>query len=62
MDAFPFTRYGLLHCLSVPRDAIVRDKSQDKIGDKVPGAESTTSEPKGQEHGFAARRFTYRCK
>jgi hemolysin D len=50
---------GLLHgaVLSVSQDTIVRDRPQDKAGDKVPGAESTTSEPKGQEHGYAARRF-----
>ncbi len=57
IDTFPFTRYGLLHgtLLSVSQDAIVRDKPQDKTGDKVPGADSTTSEPKGQELAYAAR-------
>ena len=57
IDTFPFTRYGLLHgtVLSVSQDAIVRDKPQDKTGDKVPGADSTTSEPKGQELAYAAR-------
>ncbi len=57
VDTFQFTRYGLLHgtVLSVSQDAIVRDKPQDKTGDKPPGAESTTSEPKGQELGYAAR-------
>jgi hemolysin D len=57
VDTFPFTRYGLLHgtVLSVSQDAIVRDKPQDKTGDKLPGAETTTSEPKGQELGYAAR-------
>jgi membrane fusion protein, hemolysin D len=33
----------------------VRDKPQDKTGDKVPGAESSTSEPTGQELVYAAR-------
>src|SRR5499427_108562 len=57
IDTFNFTRYGLLHgeVLSVSQDAIVRDKPQDKTGDKVPGAESGTSEPKGQELVYAAR-------
>jgi hypothetical protein len=52
-----FTRYGLLHgtVLSVSQDAIVRDKPQGKTGDKLPGVETTTSEPKGQELGYAAR-------
>jgi hemolysin D len=39
----------------VSQDAIVRDKPQDKTGDKAPGAESSTSEPKGQELVYAAR-------
>jgi hemolysin D len=39
----------------VSQDAIVRDKPQDKTGDKVPGAETSTSEPKGQELVYAAR-------
>jgi hemolysin D len=57
IDTFPFTRYGLLQgtVLSVSQDAIVRDKPQDKTGDKLPGAETITSEPKGQELGYAAR-------
>jgi hemolysin D len=57
IDTFPFTRYGLLHgtVLSVSQDAIVHDKPQDKTSDKVPGAESSTSEPKGQELVYAAR-------
>jgi hemolysin D len=57
VDTFPFTRYGLLHgtVVSVSQDAIARDKSQDKTGDKVQGAETTTSEPKGQELAYAAR-------
>jgi len=57
IDTFNFTRYGLLRGkgVSVSQDAIVRDKPQDKTGDKAPGAESSTSEPKGQELVYAAR-------
>jgi hemolysin D len=57
VDTFNFTRYGLLHgtVLSVSQDAITHDKPQDKAGDKAPGAESSTSEPKGQELVYAAR-------
>jgi hemolysin D len=57
VDTFPFTRYGLLHgtVVSVSQDAIVHDKPQDKPGDKVQGAETSTSEPKGQELVYAAR-------
>jgi len=57
VDAFNFTRYGLLHgrVLSVSQDAIVRDVSPDKTKDNTPGAESTSSEPKGQELNYAVR-------
>jgi hemolysin D len=57
VDTFNFTRYGLLHgkVVSVSQDAIVRDKPEDKTGDKVSGAERSTSEPKGQELIYAAR-------
>ena len=57
VDAFNFTRYGLLHgrVLSVSQDAIVRDVSPDKRKDNTPGAESTSSEPKGQELNYAVR-------
>ncbi len=57
IDTFNFTRYGLLHgeVLNVSQDAITRDKPQDKSGDKTPGAETTSSEPKGQEMNYAAR-------
>ena len=34
---------------------IAHDKPQDRINDKGPGAESSTSEPKGQELVYAAR-------
>jgi membrane fusion protein, hemolysin D len=56
VDTFNFTRYGLLHgnVMSLSRDAVVRDKPQDKTGDKVQGAETGTSEPKGQELVYTA--------
>jgi len=57
IDTFNFTRYGLLHgeVLSISHDAITRDKPQDKFNDKTLGAETTSSEPKGQEMNYAAR-------
>jgi hemolysin D len=57
IDTFSFTRYGLLHgkVLNVSQDAIARDNPQDKSNDKAPGAENSTSEPKGQELNYAAR-------
>ena len=58
IDTFSFTRYGLLHgqVLSVSQDAISHDKPQDKSSaNPQPGAESDTSEPKGQELVYAAR-------
>ena len=57
IDTFSFTRYGLLHgkVLSISQDAIARDKPQDKSNDKAPGAENSTSEPRGQELNYAAR-------
>jgi hemolysin D len=57
IDTFSFTRYGLLHgrVLSVSQDAITRDKPADRSGDRAPGAETSTSEPKGQELLYAAR-------
>ena len=57
VDTFSFTKYGLLHgqVLSVSQDAIVRDKAVDRAGEKSPGAESTSSEPKGQDLSFSAR-------
>ena len=57
VDAFNFTRYGLLHgrVLSVSQDAIVRDVPPDKTKDNTRGAESTSSEPKGQELNYAVR-------
>ncbi|MDE2466050.1 MAG: HlyD family type I secretion periplasmic adaptor subunit, partial [Alphaproteobacteria bacterium] len=57
VDTFDFTRYGLLHgkVLSVSSDAIVRDSSGDKSGEKDTGATTSSSEPKGQELTYAAR-------
>jgi hypothetical protein len=58
VDTFTFTRYGLLHgkVLSVSRDAITRDKPQDKPNEKgAPGADNASSELKGQELSYAAR-------
>jgi hemolysin D len=57
VDTFNFTKYGLLRgeVLSVSQDAIVRDKPADRAGEKSSGADSTSSEPKGQDLSFAAR-------
>src|SRR5580704_73244 len=57
VDAFNFTRYGLLHgkVLAVSPDAISHDKPQDKSADKPQGAEASSSEPKGQDLSYAAR-------
>jgi hemolysin D len=57
VDTFNFTKYGLLHgeVLSVSQDAIVRDKPVDRAGEKPSGADSTSSEPKGQDLSFPAR-------
>jgi hemolysin D len=59
IDTFNFTRYGLLQgeVLTVSQDAIARDRAGgDKSGDKSgTGAESDSSEPKGQELLYAAR-------
>ncbi|SEP23707.1 hemolysin D [Rhodospirillales bacterium URHD0017] len=59
VDAFNFTRYGLLKgkVLSVSNDAITRDKPlQERAGaDKQQGADAATSEPKGQELVYAVR-------
>jgi hemolysin D len=57
VDTFSFTRYGLLHgeVINVSHDAITRDKPQDKSNDNTPGAETASSEPKGQEMNYAAR-------
>ena len=57
VDTFNFTKYGLLRgeVLSVSQDAIVRDKAVDRAGEKNPGADNTSSEPKGQDLSFSAR-------
>ena len=57
IDTFNFTRYGLLHgqVLSVSQDAIVRDRQQDRSGDRNAGTQNETSEPKGQELNYSAR-------
>lgn len=56
VDAFNFTRYGLLHgkLLTVSQDAITRDISERTV-DKPQGAEISSSEPKGQELIYSAR-------
>jgi membrane fusion protein, hemolysin D len=57
IDTFNFTRYGLLHgqVLSVSQDAVIRDRKQDRSDDRGLGAQSDTSEPKGQELNYTAR-------
>jgi hemolysin D len=57
VDTFNFTKYGLLQgqVLSVSQDAIARDKAVDRSGEKTPGAENASSEPKGQDLSFSAR-------
>src|SRR5215475_3785110 len=57
VDTFNFTRYGLLHgeVLSVSQDALIRDRPQDRAGDRAPGSANETSEPKGQELNYSAR-------
>ena len=57
IDTFNFTRYGLLHgrVVSVSPDAIVRETPQDRNNDRPKGAESDSSEPKGQEFVYSAR-------
>jgi hemolysin D len=58
VDAFNFTRYGLLHgqVVSVSHDVITREKPQEKLASRPPqGAETSSSEPEGQELVYAAR-------
>ena len=57
VDAFNFTRYGLIHgrVVSLSRDAIVRDYPQDRNNANAKGSEVELSEPKGQEFLYAAR-------
>jgi hemolysin D len=58
IDTFNFTRYGLLHgrVLSVSPDAIVREVPQDRNNNgNAKGADTESSEPKGQEYAYSAR-------
>ncbi len=57
IDTFNFTRYGLLHgrVLSISQDAVIRDRQQDRPGERMPGATNDSSEPKGQELNYSAR-------
>jgi hemolysin D len=57
VDAFNFTRYGLIHgrVLSVSRDAIARDRREEPPRAAPSGAQSSASEPNGQELAYAAR-------
>ena len=57
VDTFNFTRYGLLRgkVISVSRDAIPREVPSDTKNGNADGAESASSEPKGQELSYAAR-------
>jgi len=57
VDTFNFTRYGLVHgkVMSVSRDAITRDKPRDTSNRQAQGAETESSEPKGQEMNYVAR-------
>jgi hemolysin D len=57
IDTFNFTRYGLLQgkVLSISQDAITRNKPQERGNEAIAGAETTSSEPKGQELVYAAR-------
>jgi hemolysin D len=57
VDAFNFTRYGLLHgrVQSISRDAIARDRHEEAARAASTGPQSTTSEPSGQELVYVAR-------
>ncbi|WP_027526564.1 HlyD family type I secretion periplasmic adaptor subunit [Bradyrhizobium sp. Ec3.3] len=57
VDTFNFTRYGLLYgqVLSVSQDAVIRDRAQDRSGERVLGPSNESSEPKGQELNYSAR-------
>jgi hemolysin D len=57
VDAFNFTRYGLLHgrVQSISRDAIARDRKEEPSRAAPTGAQSTTSEPNSQELVYVAR-------
>jgi hemolysin D len=57
VDTFNFTRYGLLHgkIVSISQDAIPRNKPPENGNTRAAGAETNSSEPKGQELVYAAR-------
>jgi hemolysin D len=58
VDTFNFTRYGLLHgkIVSISQDAIPRNKPPENGSNtRAAGAETNSSEPKGQELVYAAR-------
>ena len=57
IDTFNFTRYGLLQgkVLGISQDAITRNKPLDRGNEAIAGAETASSEPKGQELVYAAR-------
>lgn len=58
VDTFNFTKYGFIHgkVLSVSHDAITRQNPASPSGSSQPtGAETDSSEPKGQELVYAAR-------
>jgi hemolysin D len=57
VDTFNFTRYGVLHgrVLSISQDAVIRDRKQDRAGDRALGTVNETSEPQGQELNYSAR-------
>src|SRR5215475_7313773 len=57
VDTFNFTRYGLLHgeVLSVSQDAVIRERQQDRAGDRRLGTQTDSSEPSGQELNYSAR-------
>jgi hemolysin D len=57
IDTFNFARYGLLHgrVNSVSRDAIESTRREESSRSAPSGAQSTSSEPNGQELVYAAR-------
>lgn len=57
VDTFNFTRYGLLHgeVVSVSQDAVIRERQQDRSGNRVPRTSNESSEPKGQQLNYSAR-------
>lgn len=57
VDAFNFTRYGVLHgrVLSISQDSIVRDARADAAKNDGDSADGATSAPKGQDLSYSAR-------